>query len=257
MKNRIYFFTGTGNSFYIAKKVAEKMGDCEVIAINKDTSLELSEGYERIGVIFPCYGGGMPSMVKKFLEKLEFPVQNNTYLFAITSCGGNAGETIPMVKKIIESKGWELNYGGQIMAFPNAVTLYPMFKLVNFFNKRTNNGVDKHVSKIINKENCDIKELSKGKEESYAKMMAKFKETDTHYNVNGKCNGCKVCVKVCPSRNVEMKDGKPKFNGNCESCMACIQMCPRKAINYKDKTQKRRRYINPNVTVNETIEYNK
>lgn len=39
MKNRIYFFTGTGNSLKVAKDIAKALPNCELVAIYKDTLL--------------------------------------------------------------------------------------------------------------------------------------------------------------------------------------------------------------------------
>ncbi|MDR3600940.1 MAG: 4Fe-4S ferredoxin, partial [Desulfosporosinus sp.] len=63
MRNRIYFFTGTGNSLKVAQDIAKALPSCELVAIYKDTLLEIPSGYERIGFVFPNYAGGPPSMV--------------------------------------------------------------------------------------------------------------------------------------------------------------------------------------------------
>jgi flavodoxin len=34
MKTEIYFFSGTGNSFFVAKKLTEKIGNSKLIAIS-------------------------------------------------------------------------------------------------------------------------------------------------------------------------------------------------------------------------------
>jgi len=48
-----------------------------------------------------------------------------------------------------------------------------------------------------------------------------------------------------------LENGKPEWQRHCEHCVACISWCPEKAINYGNKTQDRRRYRNPLVTVEE------
>lgn len=77
-----------------------------------------------------------------------------------------------------------------------------------------------------------------------------FKNTDKKFRVSG-CVNCKVCEDVCLVENIMLKDGMPTFSHNCEQCTACIQYCPAKAINYKNKTDKRRRYTNPNISLEE------
>ncbi|NVM25832.1 MAG: 4Fe-4S binding protein, partial [Desulfobacterales bacterium] len=36
------------------------------------------------------------------------------------------------------------------------------------------------------------------------------------------CNGCGLCVKVCPYGAVELRDGKAVLTDRCTACGACI-----------------------------------
>lgn len=45
------------------------------------------------------------------------------------------------------------------------------------------------------------------------------------------CVGCNICVNSCPSANIKIVDGKPKFGAKCTMCMACTMKCPKSAIN--------------------------
>ena len=44
------------------------------------------------------------------------------------------------------------------------------------------------------------------------------------------CNQCGGCVRNCPRKNIQMKDGQPVFGFRCVWCMKCIYGCPRKAL---------------------------
>ena len=51
------------------------------------------------------------------------------------------------------------------------------------------------------------------------------------------CNGCVLCMKVCPTKAIRVKDGKAHLQGVCIDCAECLRVCPRgaiKAITHED-----------------------
>ncbi|TXT67116.1 MAG: hypothetical protein BAJALOKI1v1_180021 [Promethearchaeota archaeon] len=53
---------------------------------------------------------------------------------------------------------------------------------------------------------------------------------DRSLTSNEKCTGCRVCVKICPVKNIEIMEKKPVWQNGCENCLACYNFCPNKAI---------------------------
>ncbi len=46
-----------------------------------------------------------------------------------------------------------------------------------------------------------------------------------------KCDGCGLCVKLCPTKNLTArKDGKPVMGRECIACLTCETRCPKGAI---------------------------
>ena len=52
------------------------------------------------------------------------------------------------------------------------------------------------------------------------------------YSVNtDDCNGCKICLGVCPIGAIHIQDGKAHINGSdCVECGKCCNVCPNAAI---------------------------
>ena len=62
-----------------------------------------------LGIIFPVHNvvnGGVPSIVRSFLTKLEHI--SSTYIFAVCTCGGGSGDVLPNIQKSIAAKGGKL-----------------------------------------------------------------------------------------------------------------------------------------------------
>ena len=59
------------------------------------------------------------------------------------------------------------------------------------------------------------------------------------YVIEELCDGCEVCVSICPVNAITMKEGKARINPfMCIGCGACIPVCPREAIDFKNSTTK-------------------
>ena len=68
---------------------------------------------------------------------------------------------------------------------------------------------------------------------------------------NDNCIMCGTCAKVCPAGNIKYTGKAVVFGDKCISCCACVQYCPQEAINFGRITEKRERYHNVNITVDD------
>ena len=95
----IYYFSGTGNSYAVAKKLAEALGEeltdiAEAVKAGNYRHTMLQG--ERLGFVFPVYAWAPPQTVTDFVKNLELYYSGDPYLFAVCTCGSSAGETIDM-----------------------------------------------------------------------------------------------------------------------------------------------------------------
>ncbi len=53
-----------------------------------------------------------------------------------------------------------------------------------------------------------------------------------------KCNGCRLCIKVCPSNAIEYKPNEKKIKiylARCTFCSQCNDVCPTKCLQMSDE----------------------
>jgi ferredoxin len=82
--------------------------------------------------------------------------------------------------------------------------------------------------------------------------IEKAPQMDRLFFVDSRCDGCAVCVRVCPVENVEIQEGRPVWQHRCEQCFACYEWCPREAIVARAGASKRR-YNHPEVRLHDVI----
>ncbi len=249
-KNIIFYFTGTGNSLKVARDIAKELENCEVRLITNFNESKIDEGYSSVGFVHPVYASKLPNYFINFLQTVDCTNSKEAYFYAVATQGGTSGNSLVNVNKLLEKQGIKLSGAFGVKMFANYVALYNMKDNAVAANEKSNVAIQSIVKTVRGKVKTEIP-TKENKIVSFASNLIakKFAEKDKGFNVSSACNGCGICEKVCPVRNIELAGGKPTFKHKCEQCMACIQNCPSKALNYKNKTQKRGRYINPEIKV--------
>jgi len=252
LKTTIFFFSGTGNSLYVARKLADSLEDCSVNAIATYSGAgKIGGENESIGFVFPSYYGNLPRIVKRFIEGQD--ISANTWLFGIVTMGapfGLGNGAAVALEKILAQKGLALRYCNGITMPRNYVLKYNPLSpesAVKFHAK-----ADRRVKKIA-------EEISSGKSVIHKSratadnLYENIKALDEEFFADDHCSGCGQCERTCPVQNIRLINGRPEWQHRCEHCVACISWCPKKAIQYGENTKGRRRYHNPEVIVTELL----
>jgi ferredoxin len=247
MNNIVFYFSGTGNCFDLAKRVANGIGECDIISIGNTKNFDYNKNYNSIGFIYPTYFLGLPNMVKKFVKNFHLINSKNTYYFVINTCGGKAGNGLTQFKEEFGKQNNKLNYGISVQMPSNYIIKYDRIENYENILEKAYRNMDLIIHSIKNKENNKIKRTNGLMKLISNCFLKNVNTSDKYFNINNNCTGCEICKEVCPVKNIEIINKIPNYNHKCEQCMACIQYCPRKAINYKNITEKRIRYVNPNI----------
>jgi Pyruvate/2-oxoacid:ferredoxin oxidoreductase delta subunit len=241
MTNKIFYFTGTGNSLAIARQLAESLGDTEIAPMASMPNGYTASDEERIGLVFPVFGWGMPRMAEQFARGLK--AGTNQHVFAITTCGGTAGNTLIQLRKVLASNGTILNAGyivsGDFLITLDPSNVLPIIKFMTWLGRNHKPCIASErlpeLARAISERTANNPETSNASVNVIGSMMYRlaistFKTGDKSFAASEKCNSCGVCTKVCPRENVTLEDGKPTWHHDCEMCNACIAWCPQKAI---------------------------
>lgn len=267
MKHSLYYFTGTGNSLSIARKVGEKC-NMQLTPISTLSDTAEIKG-EVIGVVFPIYMYNAPMIIYRFLEKIN----SCDYFFVIMTLAGRSGNTTKKVRSILRKRGIVLSAGFSVrmpenyLAWHEAIAEERKRQLFNDADKKTEKIreiVTNRATHFDNEDefNADPKKafpfpigyMPRWIIQAYCDMgFSMIPKLDKPFYANNKCNNCEICRKICPVGNITIADKKPVWHHHCEQCFACIQWCPQEAIEYGNKTEGRKRYHHPDITVKDMI----
>jgi len=87
MNTRLYVYTGTGNSLWIARQLAIELKEAS-LEFMSDSPRDFMVGADKVGLIFPVHIWGLPHRVIQFLNRLQ--IKRETYLFALAVTPGKS-----------------------------------------------------------------------------------------------------------------------------------------------------------------------
>lgn len=244
----ILYFTGTGNSEYCARFIADRIGDeCfdlgERIRVKDFASFESEKPWI---ICVPTYAWRIPAVVTEFLSLSELKGSSEVYF--VMTCGGEIGKAEKYNKELCDRTGKSYKGTARVKMAENYLAMFEVTtpEREEELMKDADEVLEKAAALIKKGENLPI--VKEGAADVILsgivnKMFNKYYLRDDKFLVTDSCTSCGLCARKCPLGNIEIKDGKPVWKGNCTHCMACICSCPVEAIEYGKKSVGKRRYL--------------
>lgn len=244
----ILYFTGTGNSRYIAKKLAGETGD-SLLCINdriKNKDFTTVTATDHLVFVTPTYAWQIPRVVKEWITKTEFLGTRKAWF--VMNCGSEIGNAAKYNQELCDTMGFTYMGTAEVVMPENYIAMFPSP------SDDEAKEVIKKADPVIEKTAALLKEkqefpVQKGKFVSRIlsgpvnTMFYPFFVKAKAFKADEKCIGCGKCVSLCPLNNIKQKDNKPVWGKDCTHCMACICSCPTEAIEYGRISVGKNRYL--------------
>jgi len=248
---QIFYFTGTGNSLYVAKRIGGEIHSIPAVLREGERAFR----DDAIGFVFPCYSLGVPRIVINFMMQSRFQAD---YYFAVMTYGNMAASGLKHLEEVGAKAGIKFNYTNQILMVDNYL---PIFDINAQLQKEKQKNIEESLDKIVRDIQAGTNSLTRTGMalNIFSKMIHRtynnmIDSGDKKFIVHDSCNGCGICEKVCPKDNIVV-DNKPRYLHNCDSCYACIHHCPQNALHLKNERSSAR-FINQNIKLKEIIDSN-
>lgn len=260
----LYWYSGTGNSRHIAHRISSLIGDADCrfipselgVESKADRNISATEDCCRdmVGFCFPVYSWGVPPVVLKLIENIGTKIFEGKYVYAVLTCGDEAGLAATMFRKALERRGIQLNAAFTVI-MPNDYVMLPGFDIDSKDLQREKlTAAEKRVIEIAGrlKERAKVEDVFKGpmpwiKTCIVYPLFRRWGVQPVRWEADAaKCIGCGKCVNVCPAGNIRLSENKrPLWGKRCYSCTACFHICPVRAIDYGCFSKGKKQYFCP------------
>ena len=133
----VFYFTGTGNCLYVARKFAEN--PLSIPQIIRQDKLEFEA--DEIGIVYPIYGHLAPQMVQEFIRKARLKAP---YLFSILTYGNRKCSATELWNNLATENGTRFDYITTLKMVDNFLPSFDMNEQVKIDKQE-----DKQIAEIM------------------------------------------------------------------------------------------------------------
>jgi ferredoxin/flavodoxin len=262
---KIYYFSGTGNSLFVAREIKKAIPSAELVPICRSTGSDaVFPEAERVGFVFPIHGFGLPAIVASLIKKIDFA--SVKYLFAVATRGGSPTIATREIESLLKKKGKGLDSFYYVNMPNNSYFIHDLGTPEDTREKLEDAEVE--AARIAREIRDGSAGIDRDAELNFANSLAlrlvhrllngtRYLGFGNAFTAGAACSGCGICRSVCPAERISLIDKRPFWQEQvqCRICLACVSYCPNKAVhNGRLKVSKacpEGRYHHPAVTADD------
>ena len=243
----ILYFSGTGNSGYAARRIADGLGEpllCLNDRIKAGDTAPVETG-ERLVIVTPTSAWRIPRIVEDWLLHTELTGSKRAWF--VMTCGSEIGDADRYNRRLCQAKGLACMGTAQIVMPENFIAMFnaPTVEEARRIVAKAEPFIDRAIAAIRAGHM-----FSPPRKKLYDRIASSavnpvfyplFVKANP-FTTSDACIGCGKCEKLCPLNNITLQNARPVWGTNCTQCMACICYCPTRAIEYGKKSAGKPRY---------------
>lgn len=244
MRTHIFYFSGTGNTYWAVKKLCSFDEGFTYSSIEDSIEVQsVIEACDAVGFAYPIYGSDIPQLMKDFMKRCYVAKQKKTIILVTQWMFSGDGST---TSREFLHPNFEITHTIHLK-MPNNISITKFRWLFQYTNdprkiqkklslaekklKRFYQVIKDETRKVVGDNKFSIW-LGNIQKKPFRKYYDRFLN-DISFDPT-RCTNCNVCVQLCPVRNIEPGEMMPHAKGECILCLRCYNYCPTSAVKYME-----------------------
>ena len=243
----VLYFSGTGNSAYVAKGLAQRMGaDCHSIEEDMDFAALLA-AHGTVAVCYPIYGSCVPRIMREFAAEHSTVLCEKKLIILCTQMMFS-GDGARAFARLLPGCDSNVLYA-EHFNMPNNISNFWLFPVREKECKRKQRAADRKLERVCRDiQNGVIRRRGWSR---FSTLLGKLHNTywlsieqkqKGSFAADEDCNRCGACVGRCPVENLSLTDVGVAQKNDCILCYRCVNLCPQKAATVLLPAKPKRQY---------------
>ena len=232
------YFSGTGNSKYAAELFCKELDkESGTYSIENEEAITAIKDADLIVIAYPVQFSTVPNIMRDYVTD-HSELWKNKKVFVIATMGLFSGDGAGMLGRLLQSYGAKV-IGGLHLKMPDSIADEKALKRPIEKNKELIKQAQQKIKESVKRLKAgDPTQEGIGvlyRMAGFFGQRAYFGHNTRRYSSKlkidtDKCVGCGSCEKLCPMKNITIKDQKAVSGDRCTMCYRCINKCPKQAI---------------------------
>ena len=239
----LYYFSGTGNSWRLAERIAAEHGSATPRSIERGLHPD-HDAAQHHAFFFPVYAFGLPPIMSRFLKSL--PPAEGRSAFAVVALGdikpppywlpGYEGSALYQARAILRRKGYHrisdlaAHMPENYVVVGNTPSPETAAAIRAAGETQVAEGWQRHLSGGVVRTRRFLLWRLLLTPIYWSWRLAGRRLTGKSFGADDRCNACEACARRCPVGAIAMEAGRPRWRWNCENCLRCLSACPQSAV---------------------------
>ncbi len=231
------YLSGTGNTKHCIEKLLHLLDKTALaVPIENCNAANLLRRHDFIILAYPVQFSNAPVMVRDFIKRYS-KLWKGKKVLCVATMGLFSGDGAGCSARLLKKYG-AIVVGGLHIHMPDSVCDVKLLKKSVEQNKAIVKAADRKIEKTAikikqGKYPCDgiyFYDQIAGFICQRLWFYGKTRYYSDKLKIGADCTGCGLCEKLCPMKNIHMKNGKAAAGKRCTMCYRCVSSCPKKAI---------------------------